>query len=86
VNRRTGRHARRAVPPLVALAAIVAVAAPAHAGPPTSTAGLSHLTVVFTDPGPPGSGRRPEAAIAAAPSGQVAVAAAAGNDPPIIDD
>jgi hypothetical protein len=58
-NQGTGRRARRAVPPLVVLAAVVALAAPAHADPPTSTGGLrpSQLTIVITDPGSGGPGR-----------------------------
>jgi hypothetical protein len=97
MNRRTARRALRAVPPLVVLAATVALAAPAHADPPTSTTpahadpptstgGVSQLAVVITDPGPPGSGRGPKAAIAASQTGQVVMAAAAGLPPPVIDD
>jgi len=43
----------------VVLAAVVALAAPAHADPPTTTSGLSPSqgVIVITDPGPGGTGR-----------------------------
>lgn len=86
MNRGTGRRALRAVPPLVALAAVAALAAPAHADPPTSTSGASpsHLTVAVAGPGPSDGG--PEAAIAASQTEHVVLVATAGLPPPIVDD
>jgi hypothetical protein len=70
----------------VALAVVAALAAPAHADPPTSTSrgGPSHLTVAIGGSGPSDGG--PEAAIAASQTEHVVVVAAAGLAPPIVDD
>jgi hypothetical protein len=86
VNRGTARRALRALPPLVALAAVAALAAPAHADPPPSTGGVgpSQLTAAIAGPGPGNGG--PKAAITACRTGHVMVVAAAGLEPPIIDD
>ena len=87
MNRGTARRALRALPPLVALAAVAVLAAPAHADPPiTSGGGPSQLTVVVGGPGPGDSGPGPKAAITASRTEHVVVVAAAGLPPPIIDD